>query len=95
MPKTITNRRDLAKLVAYQTGMTLPAATEAVSATLVAISNSLVVAGDTVRLRGFGCFDVRVRKPRTYRDPTNHERKVSRPAVSVIHFKASDNDPNR
>lgn len=95
MPKNITNRRNLAAVVAVNTGLSNAAAQVAVAAVLDAISQSLVVPGDAVSLRGFGRFDVRVRQPRVYRDPTNHERKIARPAVSVIHFKASDNDPNR
>lgn len=90
-----TTRRDLAQVMADNTGLSRLAAQEALAQTLDALSQCLVVPGDAVSLRGFGRFEVRVRQARVYRDPTDHTRTVTRPATSFIHFKASANDPRR
>ena len=56
--------------------------------TLRAIMAALIVPGDAVVLRGFGRFEVRVRKARRYRNPrTGTVTDV--PATSFIHFKES------
>lgn len=57
--------------------------------TLRAIMAALVAPGDAVVLRGFGRFEVRVRKARAYRNPrTGVVTEV--PATSFIHFKESE-----
>jgi nucleoid DNA-binding protein len=56
------------------------------------IAANLVVVGDTVALRGFGTFTVRLRPARRYRNPSTGGF-VTRPAVSYIHFKPSPHAP--
>jgi nucleoid DNA-binding protein len=59
-----------------------------VNAVLEAISQALVVPGDRVVFRGFGTFEVRVRKARSYRNPMTGS-VTHRQATSFIHFKES------
>ena len=44
--------------------------------------------GDTVELRNFGVFDVRIVKPRTGRNPLQPEIEVLIPERAVVKFKA-------
>lgn len=84
----------LARRVALLATLPQSEAFTAVGQVLRALSEALVVPGDTVRLRGFGTFEVRVRRARRYRDPTNGGF-IERPAVSYIHFKASSHGKGR
>lgn len=80
-------KTDLAKAVAEKAGITAAAAQSAIDATLAAISER-TGQGDTVRLIGFGSFQVKSHKARTARNPRTGEM-VEVPEATRLHFKAS------
>lgn len=78
---------DLAKAVATETGMTAVAAQKALDA-LINVISERTAAGDTVRLTGFGSFQVKAHKARTARNPRTGEM-VEVPETTRMHFKAA------
>lgn len=79
-------KADLINAVAEKTEITKKDAERIISATLEAVSEALA-SGDRVQLVGFGTFEVRNRKEREGRNPSNGERIVI-PAGRVPAFKA-------
>lgn len=79
-------KADLVSAVAEKAGMTKKDAEKALSAVLETISGAMA-SGDKVQLVGFGTFEVRDRKEREGRNPSNGERIVI-PAGRVPAFKA-------
>ena len=59
---------------------------DVVQRTLDHISKA-VTAGETVELRNFGVFEVKVRKPRVGRNPNQPETDVPIPRRAVVKFK--------
>ena len=80
------NKTDLVSLVAKNAEITKEAATEAVDATFDGIAGALR-SGDTVRIVGFGNFQVANRKASTGRNPRTGEA-IQIPASRIPKFKA-------
>jgi integration host factor subunit beta len=78
-------KKDMAKAIAGEMGLTQGQAKEVVQRVLDGITQTLLDEG-RVELRNFGVFEVRERKPRTARNPRTGE-KVSVPAKMVVTFK--------
>lgn len=66
------NKRELARAVAEQTGMSVADAEAAVNATITVIAGELAEGGD-VRIPGFGNFTVTERAARAGRNPQTGE----------------------
>jgi integration host factor subunit beta len=78
-------KKDIAKAIAEETGITQIQAIEIMQQVFDAITETLVQEG-RIELRNFGVFEVKKRKPRTARNPrTGEEVKV--PAKLVVTFK--------
>lgn len=80
------NKKELIDSVADEAELTKETATAAVDAVLVSITNTLK-AGDSVRITGFGNFEVTHRKASTGRNPRTGQ-PVKIPASNVPKFKA-------
>lgn len=80
------NKAELVALVANQADISKDAASEAVDATFGSIASALS-SGDTVRIVGFGNFQVAQRKASTGRNPRTGET-IQIPASRVPKFKA-------
>jgi len=81
------NKTELIVKVAEKTGMTKKDASAAVEAVFGSIQEALV-AGDSVRLIGFGNFEVRERKARTGRNPQDPDSLIEIPASKAPAWKA-------
>ena len=81
------NKADLVAKVADKTGFKKKDAELALDAVLETIEGALV-AGDSVRLIGFGTFETRSRKARTGRNPQKPDTVISIPASKGPFFKA-------
>ncbi len=79
------NKRDLSDIVAYETGVSRSLAEAGADALFKAIAAALHD-GATVRIRGFGTFEVRERKARMGRNPRTGE-PVSIPAAKSPAFR--------
>lgn len=80
------NKTELVSLVAQNTQMTKESAAHAVDATFEGIASALQ-SGDTVRIVGFGNFQVAFRKASTGRNPRTGE-PIQIPASRIPKFKA-------
>jgi len=81
------NKRDLADVVAYETGTARSRAMASVNLVFETIAEALREGAD-VRITGFGTFEVRQRTARTGRNPRTGEA-VDIPAARVPAFKPS------
>lgn len=81
------NKRDLADVVAYETGTARSRAMASVNLVFETIAEALQQ-GTDVRITGFGTFEVRQRKDRTGRNPRTGEA-VRIPATRAPAFKPS------
>ena len=81
------NKRDLADIVAYETGVSRARAAAGVDSLFKAITAALQD-GAKVRISGFGSFEVRERRARMGRNPRTGEA-VSIPATKAPAFKAA------
>ncbi len=81
------NKADLVTKVADATGFKKKDAEVAIDAVFGIIQESLV-AGDSVRLIGFGTFETRERKARTGRNPQKPGTVIEIPASKAPVFKA-------
>ncbi len=79
-------KRDLVVQISEETGLVQQQVLDVVQKTLDHIS-SAVAAGNTVELRNFGVFEVKVRKARIGRNPNQPERDVPIPRRAVVKFK--------
>lgn len=79
-------KSDLITTVAESAGLTKKDTEKVVSGLLAAITNALV-SGDKVQIVGFGTFEVRDRKEREGRNPSNGKPMII-PASRVPAFKA-------
>ena len=86
MPKTVT-KGDLVDVVSTKVSLTKVQAGEAIDAVIEGIMNALS-AGDKVQLTGFGTFEVRQRKERVGRNPTDPGKTIVIPAQKAPVFKA-------
>ncbi|MBE6416951.1 MAG: HU family DNA-binding protein [Akkermansiaceae bacterium] len=82
------NKTQLINAIRHELGAnaTIKAATEALNATLAAITKA--VATEKVQIQGFGTFETKTRTARIGRNPATGET-VNIPAASVVAFKPS------
>ncbi|MBI3415432.1 MAG: integration host factor subunit beta [Verrucomicrobia bacterium] len=79
-------KRDLVVLISEETGLVQQDVFKVIQSTLDHICNALTK-GDTVELRNFGVFEVKIRKARVGRNPNAPETDVPIPARAVVKFK--------
>jgi nucleoid DNA-binding protein len=79
-------KRDLVVRISNETGLVQQQVLDVVQKTLDYISES-VSKGDTVELRNFGVFEVKLRKARVGRNPNSPETDVPIPPRAVVKFK--------
>lgn len=79
-------KRDLVIRISQETGLVQQRVLEVVQKTLDYIAEALAK-GETVELRNFGVFEVKVRKPRVGRNPNAPETDVRIPPRAVVKFK--------
>jgi len=80
-------KRDLVVRISNDTGMIQQDVLAVVQRTLDIIAESLSQ-GQTVELRNFGVFEVKLRKARVGRNPNAPEHEVRIPPRAVVKFKA-------
>lgn len=85
MSKHIT-KRDLVVRIAGETGLVQQQVLDVVQKTLDHISEA-VSRGETVELRNFGVFEVKLRKARVGRNPNAPETDVPIPPRAIVKFK--------
>lgn len=79
-------KRDLVVRISNETNLIQQDVLIVVQKTLDYITEALVK-GETVELRNFGVFEVKLRKPRVGRNPNDPGRDVQIPARAVVKFK--------
>jgi len=79
-------KRDLVVRISAETGIAQQQVLRVVQRTLNCISGALAQ-GETVELRNFGVFEVRVRKARIGRNPNAPATDVKIPPRSAVKFK--------
>ena len=79
-------KRDLVVRISNETGLIQQQVLEVVQKTLEYISEA-VAKVETVELRNFGVFEVKVRKARIGRNPNKPETDVPIPERAVVKFK--------
>jgi nucleoid DNA-binding protein len=79
-------KRDLVMRISNETGLVQQEVLDVIQKTLDYISEA-VAKGETVELRNFGVFEVKVRKARVGRNPNEPATDVPIPARSVVKFK--------
>ena len=79
-------KKDMAKAIAEETGLTQMQAKELVQRVLDGITETLLQEG-RIELRNFGIFEVKKRRPRKARNPRTGEQ-VHVPEKLVVTFKA-------
>lgn len=82
---TVT-KRDLVLSISDETKLSQQAVQTVVQSVLDKIAAALI-RGDKIELRGFGVFEVIVRKARVGRNPNQPERDIPIPARAVVRFK--------
>jgi len=80
-------KREIAKEVAAKIGATQADSAAAVQATLDVIAEELAKGGH-IELRGFGVFEVKIRRSSVGRNPRKPEKPIVIPARKVIKFRA-------
>lgn len=80
-------KRDLVTRISEETGMVQGQVADVVQRTFDGIIQSLS-RGEGVELRNFGVFEVRYRKPRIGRNPSDPTKQYPIPARAVVKFKA-------
>ena len=80
-------KRDLVVKIADETGFIQSNVAEVVQCTLDFIAADLM-AGNTIELRNFGVFEVKVRKSRKGRNPNKPANEVVIPERAVVKFRA-------
>jgi nucleoid DNA-binding protein len=79
-------KRDLVVRISNETGLVQQQVLDVVQRTLDHISES-VSKGQTVELRNFGVFEVKLRKARIGRNPNDPDHDVPIPPRAVVKFK--------
>lgn len=79
-------KRDLVIRISNDTGLIQQDVMAVVQKTLDYITEALIN-GQTVELRNFGVFEVKLRKPRVGRNPNDPDKDVQIPARAVVKFK--------
>ena len=80
-------KRDLVVKIARETGFIQNDVAEVVQKTLDYIAEDLI-AGNTIELRNFGVFEIKVRKSRKGRNPNLPKNEVIIPERTVVKFRA-------
>ena len=80
-------KRDLVVKIARETGFIQNDVAEVVQKTLYYIAEDLI-AGNTIELRNFGVFEIKVRKSRKGRNPNQSKNEVIIPERAVVKFRA-------
>ena len=89
MSQTIMNnltKRDLVVRISNETGMVQKDVLNVVQKTLDYLTESLTK-GQTVELRNFGVFEIKLRKARVGRNPNKPQSDVPIPPRAVVKFK--------
>ena len=79
-------KRDLVARISDQTGLTQVDVAKVVEKAFDNITDSLS-RGEGIELRNFGVFEVRRRKPRVGRNPSDPSKQYPIPARAVVKFK--------
>jgi DNA-binding protein HU-beta/integration host factor subunit alpha len=79
-------KRELVVTISKETGMIQEQVQQVVQRTLDYISVAMAE-GNTVELRNFGVFEVKVRKARLGRNPKQPEKNVTIPSRAMVKFK--------
>jgi nucleoid DNA-binding protein len=79
-------KRDLVVRISQESGMVQQQVLDVVQKTLDYISEA-VAQGQTVELRNFGVFEVKIRKARVGRNPNSPAKDVRIPPRAVVKFK--------
>jgi nucleoid DNA-binding protein len=79
-------KRDLVIRISNETKLTQQEVLEVIQRTLDYISDA-VSRRETVELRNFGVFEVKIRKARVGRNPNHPEKDVPIPERAVVKFK--------
>src|SRR5258708_6546156 len=79
-------KRDLVTEIANETGLVQTRAFDVIQHTPDCITDALA-AGESVELRNFGVFEVRLTKPRVGRNPNRPENSVVIPSRASVKFK--------
>ena len=80
-------KRDLVVKISKETGMIQSDVAEIVQKTLDSIAEDLI-AGNTIELRNFGVFEIKIRKSRKGRNPNKPTNEVVIPERAVVKFRA-------
>ncbi len=80
-------KRDLVVKIARETGFIQNDVAEVVQKTLDYIAADLIE-GNTIELRNFGVFEIKVRKSRKGRNPNQPKNEVIIPERAVVKFRA-------
>lgn len=80
-------KRDLVVKIAKETGYIQNDVAEVVQKTLDYIAQDLIE-GNTIELRNFGVFEIKVRKSRKGRNPNQPKHEVVIPERAVVKFRA-------
>ena len=80
-------KRDLVVKIAKETDLIQSDVAQVVQKTLDYIAAELV-AGNTIELRNFGVFEIKVRKSRKGRNPNQPQNEVIIPERAVVKFRA-------
>src|SRR5207249_860095 len=79
-------KRDLVVRISNETRLIQQDVLMVVQKTLDYITEALI-RGETVELRNFGVFEIKLRKPRVGRNPNDPGKDVTIPARAVVKFK--------
>ena len=85
-PHRHMTKRDLVVRISQESGLIQEDVLHVIQRTLDYISEALTK-GETVELRNFGVFEVKIRKARIGRNPNAPERDVPIPPRAVVKFK--------
>jgi nucleoid DNA-binding protein len=80
-------KRDLVVRIAKETGLIQNSVADVVQKTLDYVADELAK-GETIELRNFGVFEVKVRKSRKGRNPNRPKNEVVIPERAVVKFRA-------
>ncbi|MBI5801921.1 MAG: integration host factor subunit beta [Verrucomicrobia bacterium] len=80
-------KRDLVLRISSETNLVQQQVLDVVQKTLDHITEALAK-GETVELRNFGVFEVKVRKARIGRNPNDPSHDVPIPSRAIVKFKA-------
>jgi len=79
-------KRDIVTRISQESGYVQDQVFDIVQRTLDVLAQALSE-GETIELRNFGVFEVKVRKARVGRNPNQPEKDVPIPARAVVKFK--------